>query len=148
MKRTFPQGQVLFREGDVADSVFRLLSGTVDVIRELDGQPILLGKVGAGQFIGEMSIIENRQRSATVRATGEVEVEVLTPTEFLDQIANSPATARELIRRLSQRLREADDRIVRDESGSRQAEGNWPAYNDNSVPAIQTLHLGAKSDWV
>ena len=40
------------------------------------------------------------------------EVEFLTPTEFLDQIAGSPRAARELIQRLSQRLREADDRIV------------------------------------
>ena len=51
MTRThFAEGQVLFREGDPADSVFRLLSGAVDILRELDGDPILLGTVGAGQF--------------------------------------------------------------------------------------------------
>jgi len=38
--------------------------------------------------------------------------EILTPTGFLDQIARSPQAARELIQRLSQRLREANDRIV------------------------------------
>ncbi|MBV9201928.1 MAG: cyclic nucleotide-binding domain-containing protein [Alphaproteobacteria bacterium] len=55
MTRThFVEGQILFREGDTADSVLRLLSGTVDVFRELDGDPVLLGKIGAGQFIGEM----------------------------------------------------------------------------------------------
>src|SRR2546430_8490337 len=101
----FAEGQVLFREGDPADSVFRLLSGAVDILRELDGEPILLGTVGAGQFIGEMGVVENRPRSATARAASEVEVEILTPTEFLDQIAGSPRTARELIERLSQRLR-------------------------------------------
>ena len=42
--------------------------------------------------------------------TFEVEVEILTPTEFLDHTASSPRAARELIQRLSQRLREADDR--------------------------------------
>src|SRR6266550_3131855 len=61
MTRThFAEGQVLFREGDSADSVFRLLSGSVDILRELDGDPILLGTVGAGQFIGEMGVVENR----------------------------------------------------------------------------------------
>ena len=116
MTRTnFVEGQILFREGDPADSVFRLLSGTVDILRELDGDPILLGTVGAGQLIGEMGVVENRPRSATARATSEVEVEILTPTEFLDQIVGSPQAARELIQRLSQRLREADDRIVNDE---------------------------------
>ena len=111
----FAKEQVLVREGDPADSVFRLLSGAVDILRELDGDPILLGTVGAGQFIGEMGVVENRPRSATARAASEVEVEILTPTEFLDQIAGSPRTARELIQRLSQRLREANDRIVNDE---------------------------------
>src|ERR1700757_3921186 len=116
MTRThFAEGQVLFREGDLPDSVFRLLSGSVDILRELDGEPILLGTVGAGQFIGEMGVVENRPRSATARAAGEVEVEILTPAEFFDRIAGSPPAARELIQRLSQRLREADDRIVNDE---------------------------------
>src|ERR1700731_371842 len=117
----FAEGQVLFREGDPADGVFRLLSGAVDIVRDLDGDPILLGTVGAGQFIGEMGVVENRPRSATARAASEVEVEFLTPTEFLDQIAGSPQAARELIQRLSQRLREADDRIVKDERRSGRA---------------------------
>jgi CRP/FNR family cyclic AMP-dependent transcriptional regulator len=106
----FAKEQVLVREGDPADSVFRLLSGSVDILRELDG---LLGTVGAGQFIGEMGVVESRPRSATARAASEVKVEILTPTEFFDQIARSPRAARELIQRLSQRLREADDRIVK-----------------------------------
>src|SRR6516162_11401859 len=59
----FANGQFLFREGDPADSVFRLLSGSVDILRELDGDSILLGTVGAGQFIGEMGVVENRPRS-------------------------------------------------------------------------------------
>src|SRR3954447_23713928 len=86
----FTEGEVLFREGDPSDSVFRLLSGSVDILRELDGDPILLGTVGAGQFIGEMGVVENRPRSATARAVSEIEVEILKPTEFLDQIARSP----------------------------------------------------------
>ncbi len=60
----FAEGQVLFREGDPADRVFRLLSGTVHILRKLDGDPILLGTVGAGQFIGEMGVVENRPRNA------------------------------------------------------------------------------------
>jgi len=83
-----------------------------------DGEHILLGTVGAGQFIREMGVVETRSRSATVRAASAVEAELLNPTEFLNQIANSPRAARELIQRLSQRLREADDRIVSDASTS------------------------------
>src|SRR5499427_2689065 len=145
----FAEGQVLFREGDPADSVFRLLSGAVDILRELDGDPILLGTVGTGQFIGEMGVVENRPRNATARAASEVEVEILTPTEFLDQIARSPRAARELIQRLSQRLREADDRIVNDESRSGRAhETCKDADSQTAVESVNNAYLAAKSPWL
>jgi CRP/FNR family transcriptional regulator, cyclic AMP receptor protein len=150
MSRThFAEGQVLFREGDPADSVFRLLSGAVDILRELDGDSILLGTVGAGQFIGEMGVVENRPRNATARAASEVEVEILTPTEFLDQIARSPHAARELIRRLSQRLREADDRIVNDERRSGRAHGTRKdADSQTAIESVNNAYLAAKNPWL
>ena len=145
----FAEGQILFREGDRADSVFRVLSGVVDVLRELDGDPILLGTVRAGQFIGEMGVVENRPRSATARAASEVEVEILTPTEFFDQIARAPRTARELIQRLSQRLREADDRIVNDERRSGRAPGNrQDANSQTAVVSVSNAYLAAKNSWL
>src|SRR5215471_3130614 len=142
-------GQVLFREGDPADSVFRLLSGSVDILRELDGDPILLGTVGAGQFIGEMGVVENRRRSATARAASAVEVEIFTPTEFLDHIASSPQAARELIQRLSQRLREADDRIVNDERRSGRSHGiRKDGDSHTAVASVNSAYLAAKSPWL
>ena len=150
MARThFAEGEILCKEGDPADGVFRLIRGTVDVLREFDANPILLGTVGAGQFIGEMGVIENRRRSATVRAASEVEVEILTPTEFLDQIASSPRTARELIERLSQRLREADDRIVNDEKRSGRAHGDWKDADDQTAGSpVNNAYLAAKNPWL
>ena len=143
----FAEGQVLFREGDPADRVFRLLNGAVDILREFDGDPILLGTVGPGQFVGEMGVVENRPRSATARAASEVEVEILTPTEFLDQIAGSPRDARELIQRLSQRLREADDRIVNDERRSGRAQGNRQV-SQTAVVSVHNAYLAAKNPWL
>ena len=145
----FAEGHFLFREGDPADSVFRLLSGAVDILRELDGDPILLGTVGAGQFIGEMGVVENRPRNATARAASEVEVEILTPTEFLDQIARSPRAARELIQRLSQRLREADDRIVNDERRGGRVHGTRKdADSQTAAESVNNAYLAAKNPWL
>jgi hypothetical protein len=145
----FAQGQILFREGDPSDGVFRLLSGTVDILRDLDGDLILLGAVGAGQFLGEMGVVENRPRNATARAATEVEVEILTPTEFFDQIAGSPQTARELIQRLSQRLREADDRIVNDERRSDRAqEDSKEADHPTPALSVKSSCLTAKNTWL
>jgi hypothetical protein len=150
MTRThFAYGQTLFREGDPADGVFHLLSGTVEVLREVDGDIILLGKVGAGQFIGEMGVVENRPRNATARAASVVEVEILTPTEFFDQIASSPVTAQELIRRLCQRLREADNRIVNDERRSGLAHENLNRANDQTTVLLaNSAYVAAKNPWL
>ena len=123
-------------------------SGSVDILRELDGDPILLGTVGAGQFIGEMGVVENRPRSATARAASDVQVEIFKPTEFLDHIASSPRAARELIQRLSQRLREADDRIVNDERRSDRAHGTRKdADSHTAVESVNNAYLAAKSPW-
>jgi len=149
MTRThFAEGQVLFREGDPADCVFRLLTGAVDIVRQLNGNPILLGTVGAGQFIGEMGVVESRPRNATARAANEVEVEILTPTEFLDQMARSPSAARELIQRLSQRLRAADDRIVSGAKRSGSARWNWEDADRQPAPIIHHAYLAAKNRWL
>jgi hypothetical protein len=144
----FSAGDLLFREGDPADGVFRLFSGAVDILRELDGEPILLGTVGAGQFIGEMGVVENRPRSATARAASEVEAEILTPAEFFDQIAGSPPAARELIQRLSQRLREADDRIVNDERRNDRALVTWNNDSQTARASIDKAYLAAKNPWL
>jgi hypothetical protein len=145
----FAKGQLLFREGDPSDGVFLLLSGVVDVVRELDRDPIILGAVAAGQSVGEMGIVENRPRSATVRAASEVEAEFLDPTEFLDQIVSSPPAARDLIQRLSQRLREADDRIVSDERRSgRGSENRKDAADQTPVSSVHSVCLAAKNPWL
>src|SRR3984893_19200856 len=77
------------------------------------------------------------------------EVEFLTPTEFLDQIAGSPRAARELIQRLSQRLREADDRIVNDERRSGRAhENRKDANNQTAVVSVNDAFIAAKEPWL
>src|SRR5262249_46123117 len=145
----FAKEHVLFREGDPADSVFRLLRGAVDILRELDGDPILLGTVGAGQFIGEMGVVENRPRSATARAASEVEVEIFTPTEFLDHIASSPRAARGLIQRRRQPPPEADELIVNDEKRSGRAHGTrTDADSHTAVASVNNAYLAAKSPWL
>jgi CRP/FNR family transcriptional regulator, cyclic AMP receptor protein len=112
----FFRGDTLFREDDPADCVMRVLSGTVEVIREMNGSEIVLGRVQTGQHLGEMGVIEGRhRRSSSARAVSEVEMEIISAEDFLDEVTRTPSLARELIFRLSQRLHDAENRIVRDE---------------------------------
>ena len=75
---------------------------------------VLLGHVRGGEWLGEMGVIEGRSRSATARADADGEVEVLTARQFLEQVSSDPALARDLILRLSIRLRRIEDKIAGD----------------------------------
>jgi CRP-like cAMP-binding protein len=65
----------------------------------------LLGHVRDGEWLGEISVIENRPRGATARAVADCEVEILTAQKFLEWVSGDPPMARDLILRLSARLR-------------------------------------------
>lgn len=115
-KQVFPQGAFLFQEGDAVNGVYKIHSGSVDVLRERNAAAIVLGTVGPGQHLGEMGVLEGRSfRSAAARAATDVEAELLPANTFIDEIARSPDGACEMIVRLSRRLHTAEDRIVSDE---------------------------------
>jgi CRP-like cAMP-binding protein len=96
----FNKGDVLFRQGDVSDSALRVSSGEIEVLREVGTASVVLGHVQAGEWLGEMGVVENRSRSATARAVTDGAVEILTARQFLDRVSSDPNLARELILRL------------------------------------------------
>jgi CRP-like cAMP-binding protein len=110
--RQFRNGDVLLRQGDPSDSVLRVWSGEVQVLREVGDASIVLGQVRSGEWLGEMGVIEHRSRSATARATSDGEVEVLSAGQFLERVSGDPTLARDLILRLSIRLRDIEDKIA------------------------------------
>ncbi len=64
----YAAGQEIFREGDPSDYVGWILSGSVEVVKEMGDWPVVLGSVGAGEFVGEMGVIERQPRGASIRA--------------------------------------------------------------------------------
>jgi CRP-like cAMP-binding protein len=108
----FPDGQLILEEGDPSDCVYRILFGEVEVFTEGDGEKIVLGAVQAGEFLGEMGIIERRPRSASARAKGPVTAEKLERWEFVQLISEEPVAAHRLIDRLSERLRLVNNRLA------------------------------------
>ena len=109
VKQRFERGDIVFREGDLSDSVFRLISGEVEIIKELRGRDVALGRVGPGEYFGEMGVIEGRPRSATVKAIDTLDVEMIERDDFLRRVSEDADTAFELMQRLSERLHTLDD---------------------------------------
>jgi CRP-like cAMP-binding protein len=113
MRKRFESGEILFRQGDPSDFAILILSGSADVLREAGDDAIVLGAVGAGEFVGEMGVLEGRRRSATVRAASSVEAELIERQAFLDRVSDEPGLARKLLVRMSARLRDVEDMLTR-----------------------------------
>jgi hypothetical protein len=111
-QRAFKKGDTLFHQGDASDRVLRIISGEIEVLREIDSGSILLGHVREGEWLGEMGVVENRYRSATARATTDGVVEILGAQQFLERVSGDATLARDLILRLSIRLRKIENKIA------------------------------------
>jgi CRP-like cAMP-binding protein len=108
----FKAGDILFRQGDASTCVLRVSSGKIEILREVGDIAVVLGEVQDGEWLGEMGVLENRNRSATARALTDVSVDELSPQEFLGQVCGNPDLSRDLILRLSVRLRSVEDKIA------------------------------------
>ncbi len=98
---TFKKGEVLTREGNTGDECFIIVEGTVRV--SIGGA--VLAELGSGQVVGEMSLLDNGPRTATITAGTDVTVLVLNPLEFATMLDGLPGVAKKLLRSLAQRLR-------------------------------------------
>jgi NADH dehydrogenase len=78
----YEPGQAIIRQGELADAFYVIVRGTVDVVREQNGQETPLAQLGAGDSFGELGLLQRRRRSATVRAVEPVDVIVLGRSDF------------------------------------------------------------------
>jgi CRP/FNR family cyclic AMP-dependent transcriptional regulator len=99
-------GEALFSEGDPAPCMYVVRSGTV---RITSGSTVL-EEIGAGSILGEMALIEDTPRSATVTAVTDCEIAVVDRRRFLFLVQQTPSFALNVMKVLSHRLREMNRR--------------------------------------
>ncbi|HYM30090.1 MAG TPA: cyclic nucleotide-binding domain-containing protein [Candidatus Cybelea sp.] len=92
----FGKGEVLFNQGDPGDSVHVIRSGSVTVSRRISGRDMVLSYVASGNYVGEMALMSNAPRSATVRAAVATET-VKIEGEAFKRLLASDATLREQV---------------------------------------------------
>lgn len=102
-------GEVIFYEGEAGDAMYLIRSGSVAVIRGTVDEPLILGYRDAGEFVGEMALIDDLPRSATVVAVQPVQLLKIVREDFQQLLAESTVLDHNLLRKLSARLRAADD---------------------------------------
>lgn len=106
--RTLPAGTEVFRDGDEANTMFVLQSGRVRLFRDVEGGQQILAELGSGEFFGEMSILVGRPRNSTAVVTEDAKVLELDARTFADLVKNHSEVAIRLLRRLAERLDQAN----------------------------------------
>ena len=109
-------GAILFREGEPGESLYIMLGGGVEIVKALgsDAERVL-ALSGPGDLIGEMSLLEpGEHRSASARVRNSAEVVEMRREDFEKLIARYPKLSFELLRILADRLRMADNAVIRE----------------------------------
>jgi CRP-like cAMP-binding protein len=109
--RNAAAGSVLFREGDAGGEMYVLQSGKVRLTRSIRGTEKLLAELGAGEFFGEMSIINDRPRTATALVLEDAQLLVLDPRTFEAMIKANTEIAVRMIKKFAKRLDDANVQI-------------------------------------
>jgi len=95
-----PAGQVLTSEGKSGNEFFIVLEGEVEVRQ---GDRVIATR-GPGDYLGEIALLDDRPRTATVVATTPVSVEVLSRREFMSLLAEAPELSEQIMATVAQRL--------------------------------------------
>lgn len=110
--RSYPRNTFIVRAGEETDALYVILSGRVKVlIPDEEGHEVILTVMGAHEFFGEMGLLDEQPRSASVETLEPCEMLRFPKTGFMNCLKDNFELAMEIIRNLVKRLREADRKI-------------------------------------
>lgn len=101
---SYNAGQTLFDQGDEGDAAYVILSGTADILVASAAGPIKVAEAKPNSIVGEIAILCAISRTATVRATGQLETLRIRKEDFLRLLKESPEMTIEILRVLADRL--------------------------------------------
>ena len=112
VKRRFKRGEKIVEQGKKSNALYIVLTGRARVMATDDrGREVILATMQSGDYIGEMSLIDNEPHSATVRAEVQTDVLTLGRGEFARCLPENSSMAYAVMKGLVQRLRHADRKI-------------------------------------
>ncbi len=109
--RDYRAGDVLFREGERGEEMYVIQSGVVQILKRVGGEDRPLATLGRGEFVGEMAILNDKPRTATVVALEDSKVLVIDGQTLEQMITSSAEIALRLVKKLARRLDSADEMI-------------------------------------
>ncbi len=112
-EQEFAPDQFIVRQGQVGTGLYVILSGAVKVLRGSDE----LARLGKGEFFGELSVIDQKPRNASIEAAEPTEVLALASWDLLALLESDPQLALNMIKGLAARVRLAVDELAGERQG-------------------------------
>lgn len=109
--RAFPRGAVLFREGEPGRDMYVVQHGRVTLSKRVGDVEKILASMGPGEFLGEMSILNNRPRSATATCAEDARLLVIDARTFEAMVRGNAEIAIRMIKQLADRLQASEEQI-------------------------------------
>jgi CRP-like cAMP-binding protein len=101
---SYRSGQILFHQGDLGDAAYVVLAGTADILVDTPSGEIKVADVDVNSIVGEIAILCDVSRTATVMATSNLEALRISKEHFLKLLADFPEMAVDIMRVLADRL--------------------------------------------
>ncbi|TWO80069.1 hypothetical protein CBW56_12110 [Denitratisoma oestradiolicum] len=110
--RHAPRGIRVVQEGDHTDNIYFVINGNLKVlVTDEEGREVILSMLGQGEMFGEMGVLDDHPRSASVVTTQPSDLVVISKTEFQQCLASNFDISLFIMRGLAHRLRQADRKI-------------------------------------
>jgi CRP-like cAMP-binding protein len=110
IERRIPKHQTIVEEGLAGDYMYVIREGQVKVTKlSGDGREKILELLGSGDFFGEMALLDNAERSASVKSLTELRILALSRNDFLKELRRNPDLAMAVIQELTRRVRQMDE---------------------------------------
>jgi CRP-like cAMP-binding protein len=110
---SFESDQVIFREGEPSSTCYVIRAGHACALREhADGRVITLARFGPGDIFGELAMLDDQRRSATIQALDELHVIAILGPDMRRLLGEHPEIAVKLITAIGRKLREANERLA------------------------------------
>jgi len=100
----FEPGNLLMQQGDLADAAYLIIDGHAEVILETPSGPVIVATVGSNEIVGEVGILGNAPRAATVRAKDRLIALRIPKEPFMRMLREFPTVAVSIMQELAQRL--------------------------------------------
>lgn len=115
-RRFVPEGTLVLRQGEPGNCAYLIQSGAVSVFAEHEGKTVELAKLELGQIFGEMALIFDDPRTASVKAIEDCNLIVITRQSFKQKLDRSDPTIKAIVRMLTQRIVSANNAVINKKS--------------------------------